>query len=131
MTTPMATRLCRHVQAHRRLLAPGVPLPVQGRLVRVSGLVMEATGLRLPLGAVCRVFDGAASTEAEVVGFSRGRLHLMPTEYAFQLSIPFFNKFWSTLPSYFHFWDRACIKIFGKSVDRCRQELIAVCGLQS
>ncbi|KAH1266316.1 hypothetical protein GmHk_01G001829 [Glycine max] len=25
----------------------------------------------------------------------------------------------------FHFWDRACIKIFGKSVDRCRQELIA------
>nr|WP_239024299.1 flagellar protein export ATPase FliI [Ramlibacter humi] len=75
----MASRLCRHVQAHRRLLSPGVPLPVQGRLVRVSGLVMEATGLRLPLGSVCRVHDGAVSTEAEVVGFAKGRLHLMPT----------------------------------------------------
>ncbi|KAG4920702.1 hypothetical protein JHK86_049515 [Glycine max] len=25
----------------------------------------------------------------------------------------------------FHFWDAVCIKIFGKTVDECRQELIA------
>jgi flagellum-specific ATP synthase len=72
-------RLGGHLRNHRQLLAPGVPLAVSGRLVRVSGLVMEATGLRLPLGSVCRVHDGANMTEAEVVGFARGRLHLMPT----------------------------------------------------
>lgn len=75
----MAQRLQQHVEAHRQLLDPRVPLGVRGRLVKVSGLVMEATGLRLPLGSVCRVHDGASSTEAEVVGFARGRLHLMPT----------------------------------------------------
>ncbi|MGE4243975.1 MAG: flagellar protein export ATPase FliI [Ramlibacter sp.] len=67
------------MRAHGALLAHDVPLAVSGRLVRVSGLVMEATGLRLPLGSVCRVHDGHNSTEAEVVGFARGHLHLMPT----------------------------------------------------
>lgn len=75
----MSERLGRHLHAHSQLLAPDVPLGVSGRLVKVSGLVMEATGLRLPLGSVCRVHDGASMTEAEVVGFSQGRLHLMPT----------------------------------------------------
>ncbi|MBC7603486.1 MAG: flagellum-specific ATP synthase FliI, partial [Ramlibacter sp.] len=76
---PLGQRLCTHLGSHRKLLAGGVPLQVSGRLVRVSGLVMEATGLRLPLGSVCRVHDGLRGTEAEVVGFARGRLHLMPT----------------------------------------------------
>ncbi len=79
MNPTLPQRLCHHLQAHRGLLAGGVPLAVAGRLVRVSGLVMEATGLRLPLGSVCRVHDGHRSTEAEVVGFAKGRLHLMPT----------------------------------------------------
>ena len=26
----------------------------------------------------------------------------------------------------FHFWDALCIKIFGKTANECRQELIAV-----
>ncbi len=76
---PLAARLGTHLRHHRELLAPDVPLAVTGRLVRVSGLVMEATGLKLPLGSVCRVHDGVHMTEAEVVGFARGRLHLMPT----------------------------------------------------
>ena len=75
----VSLRLGAHLRAHRQLLQAAVPLPVTGRLVRVSGLVMEATGLRLPLGSVCRVSDGHSTTEAEVVGFARGRLHLMPT----------------------------------------------------
>ncbi len=81
MTTHTATasRLGAHLRAHSALIAPGVPLAVSGRLVRVSGLIMEATGLRLPLGSVCRVRDGEQMTEAEVVGFSKGRLFLMPT----------------------------------------------------
>ncbi|MBL0421453.1 flagellar protein export ATPase FliI [Ramlibacter sp. AW1] len=75
----MASRLAEHLDTRSRQLQAGVPLAGTGRLVRVSGLVMEATGLRLPLGSVCEVQDGSRRTEAEVVGFSRGRLYLMPT----------------------------------------------------
>ena len=32
-----------------------MPLENQGKLVRLSGLVLEATGLRLPVGAVCEI----------------------------------------------------------------------------
>lgn len=78
-TSSMPSKMGAHLQAHSALLAPQLPLAISGRLVRVSGLVMEASGLRLPLGSVCRVHDGHHMTEAEVVGFSRGRLFLMPT----------------------------------------------------
>lgn len=52
-----------------------------GKLTRVSGLILEAEGIRLPVGATCRVAlaDGA-SAEAEVVGFRDETLYLMPTE---------------------------------------------------
>jgi flagellum-specific ATP synthase len=51
----------------------------RGKLTRVAGLVMEATGLKLPLGSVCSVEqrEGGA-VEAEVVGFAGERLFLMP-----------------------------------------------------
>ena len=75
----MADRFGAHLRAQRALLPARLPLAISGRLVRLSGLVMEATGLRLPLGSVCRVHDGEHATEAEVVGFSKGRLFLMPT----------------------------------------------------
>ena len=77
--TSTSDRLGRYLSGHRQLLQRGVPLAISGRLLRVSGLVMEASGLRLPLGSVCRVRDGANMTEAEVMGFSKGRLYLMPT----------------------------------------------------
>jgi len=79
MSGATAERLCAHLRSHRQLLAPRVPLAIGGRLVRVSGLLMEATGLRLPLGSVCAVSDGEIRIEAEVVGFGRGHLFLMPT----------------------------------------------------
>jgi len=53
-----------------------------GRLVRATGLVLEATGLTLPLGAVCRIECGnsgsSAWVNAEVVGFQGSNLFLMP-----------------------------------------------------
>ncbi len=56
------------------------PLETHGRLVRVSGLVMEAVGLVLPMGSTCTITqDGTTLTEAEVVGFSGERIFLMPT----------------------------------------------------
>jgi len=51
-----------------------------GKLVRVAGLVMEAVGLKLPVGSVCTVMQkGVPPLEAEVVGFSGERLFLMPS----------------------------------------------------
>jgi len=56
------------------------PLVVRGRLTKVTGLVMEAVGLRLAVGSCCMVsLPNGQSVEAEVVGFSEDRLYLMPT----------------------------------------------------
>lgn len=55
-----------------------------GRLTRATGLVLEATGLQLPLGATCvieRQQNGEiCEVESEVVGFNDQRLFLMPLE---------------------------------------------------
>lgn len=75
----VAAAMAAHLQAHGSLIQSPPPLTASGRLVRVSGLVMEASGLRLPLGSVCVVKDGEYAAEAEVVGFSREHLYLMPT----------------------------------------------------
>ncbi len=56
------------------------PLMTRGRLTRVAGLVMEAVGLKLPLGAQVQVLqDDQLRVDAEVVGFAGDRLFLMPT----------------------------------------------------
>jgi flagellum-specific ATP synthase len=60
--------------------AEPVPLETVGRLVRVAGLVLEATGIRLPVGSVCEVrMEGSTPVTAEVVGFNGDRAYLMPT----------------------------------------------------
>lgn len=55
-----------------------------GRLTRATGLVMEAVGLKLPLGANCVIerYQGQLMTEveSEVVGFNGEKLFLMPQE---------------------------------------------------
>jgi len=60
-----------------------LPLRACGRITRSAGLVLEATGLMLPIGANCLIeLPGAShktSAEAEVVGFHGERLFLMPT----------------------------------------------------
>ena len=57
-----------------------VPLDTRGRLVRVTGLVLEAVGLQVPVGCACEVHSpGRPVTTAEVVGFHGDRAFLMPT----------------------------------------------------
>ncbi|MES1163276.1 MAG: flagellum-specific ATP synthase FliI, partial [Rhizobacter sp.] len=57
-----------------------VALETQGLLVRVTGLVLEAAGIRVPVGSVCEVrMEGQTPVIAEVVGFSGDRAYLMPT----------------------------------------------------
>lgn len=56
------------------------PFMVSGRLTRVAGLVMEAVGLKLPVGNSCFVLTPSGQrVDAEVVGFSGDRLFLMPS----------------------------------------------------
>lgn len=74
----MAARL-----AERRKLfrgdGDGVPVAVQGKLARMVGLTLEATGCRAAVGSRCLVQSADHSAiEAEVVGFGEGRLLLMP-----------------------------------------------------
>ena len=53
--------------------------PASGHLTRVTGMVMEAVGLKLPVGSACMVeLPNDHRVEAEVVGFSGEKLFLMP-----------------------------------------------------
>lgn len=57
-----------------------VPMPVQGRLIRMVGLTLEAAGCRAAIGDYCRIKDDEQTLiDAEVVGFSGDNLFLMPT----------------------------------------------------
>jgi flagellum-specific ATP synthase len=62
-------------------------MAVSGTLVRVTGLVLEAAGVRAPVGSVCEVMgDGHPPVTAEVVGFNGNRAFLMPTGVVHGLS---------------------------------------------
>ncbi|HWH82021.1 MAG TPA: flagellar protein export ATPase FliI [Burkholderiaceae bacterium] len=75
-----ATHWNRYLADMRSFAADKVPLETQGMLMRVTGLVLEAAGIRVPVGSVCEVrMDGQAPVIAEVVGFSGDRAYLMPT----------------------------------------------------
>jgi len=70
------TRLFSELTAYARA---GSRQRVTGRLTRVAGLVLEASGLRLPVGSACAIGpDEGPVVEAEVVGFSDDRIFLMP-----------------------------------------------------
>ena len=58
--------------------AAAAPLETRGSLTRLAGLVLEATGIRVPVGSQCYVEMGQERTLAEVVGFSGERAFLMP-----------------------------------------------------
>ena len=55
------------------------PLEIAGRITKLTGLVMEAAGIKLPVGCACYVpLAEGRRVEAEVVGFDGERLLLMP-----------------------------------------------------
>ncbi len=72
-------RLREYLADCRRAVSWAAPIAGSGRLTRVSGLVMEAVGLRLPVGSQCHIqVPGGQSIEAEVAGFAGDRLFIMP-----------------------------------------------------
>lgn len=60
---------------------PGQPI-LEGRLLRMVGLTLEAEGLRAAVGSRCLVINDDSyhpvQVEAEVMGFSGGKIYLMP-----------------------------------------------------
>ncbi len=67
----------RHLRG--RLQAP--PMVVEGKLSRLTGMTLEASGCEAALGARCLIETrGGKQVEAEVVGFGADKLFLMPTE---------------------------------------------------
>ena len=74
-----ATRASTFLRDCTERVAATDTLPVSGKLTRVTGLVLEASGLRLAVGSCCRVvLPHGTDLEAEVVGFAEDRLYLMP-----------------------------------------------------
>ncbi len=65
-------------EALTRELAAGPRLKVSGRVQRASGLLLEASGLELPVGADCVLELADGQCPAEVVGFSGATSLLMP-----------------------------------------------------
>jgi flagellum-specific ATP synthase len=58
---------------------PGTCLERRGTLTRLTGLVLEASGLRVPVGSQCLIrAPERDAVLAEVVGFTNDRAYLMP-----------------------------------------------------
>ena len=77
--TASLDRCCTYIADCKKAVSWVRPWLPRGRLTRISGLVLEAVGLRLPIGMSCDVMtSGDHSIEAVVVGFQEDRLFLMP-----------------------------------------------------
>lgn len=76
--TKLATRLAAYQSAVK---IPRQPI-VEGRLLRMVGLTLEAQGLQAAVGSRCLVINTSghnpAQVEAEVMGFSGDKIFLMP-----------------------------------------------------
>jgi len=76
--TKLATRLAAYQSA---IKIPRQPI-VEGRLLRMVGLTLEAQGLQAAVGSRCLVINtgghNPAQVEAEVMGFSGDKIFLMP-----------------------------------------------------
>ncbi len=78
-TNDTATRWTEYLERARRSVAHDSTLEVRGTLTRLTGLVLEASGIRVPVGSQCVVSMKAREPVlAEVVGFAGDRAFLMP-----------------------------------------------------
>ena len=70
----------KRLEKYHSQLDHTMPLVVEGKLVRMVGLTLEAVGCQAPVGARCDVLASTGERiEAEVVGFSGEKTLLMPT----------------------------------------------------
>jgi flagellum-specific ATP synthase len=79
MSGDVSEKWPQFMAAARNRVNTGCALEVRGTLTRLTGLVLEATGIRVPVGSQCMVsMRGRPPVLAEVVGFSNDRAFLMP-----------------------------------------------------
>lgn len=68
---------------HARILADFAAAPAElgprrfGIVSACDGGLLEVSGLSIPVGALCKVFNGRATLAAEVIGFRNGRTMMM------------------------------------------------------
>jgi flagellum-specific ATP synthase len=79
LQTTSASSLAMRLQSQQQYIKPNRPV-VAGRLVRVVGLTLEATGCSAAIGQTCEVETANGQLEAEVVGFAKDRIFLMPKD---------------------------------------------------
>jgi flagellum-specific ATP synthase len=80
MSAAVADSLAQRVRALGARVSEVPPPVVEGRLTRMVGLALEATGCSAAVGDRCELVTRAGmTTDAEVVGFAGERLLLMPT----------------------------------------------------
>ena len=79
-TNPHNHRWQKYLASRRLCAQEREPFIVEGKLIRMVGLTLEAVGCQAPVGGRC-IIQSAANQhiEAEVVGFSGDRTYLMPT----------------------------------------------------
>ncbi|MDD2721908.1 MAG: flagellar protein export ATPase FliI [Gallionella sp.] len=75
---PHRVRWCDFLAEGREYVSDCNTVPPSGHLTKVTGLVMEAVGLKMPVGSTCAIKLERTIVEAEVVGFSGEKLFLMP-----------------------------------------------------
>jgi len=64
-----------------------IPLVVEGKLVRMVGLTLEAVGVEAAIGTRCNISTQNGEYEkAEVVGFSGDSIYLMPAGEIYNIS---------------------------------------------
>ncbi len=80
------SQLSHFLQECRDAVRSVTPSQVSGRLTRAAGLVLEAAGIKLPVGSACEIcLPNGERVEAEVVGFHGERLFLMPIDEVYGL----------------------------------------------
>ena len=84
MSKPQRISFARRLSGYQQALQlPAQPV-VEGRLIRMVGLTLEAEGCKAPVGSRCLVISdtlqGESQIEAEVMGFAGSKIYLMPVD---------------------------------------------------
>lgn len=84
MSKPERISFARRLSGYQQALQlPSQPV-VEGRLIRMVGLTLEAEVCKAPVGSRCLVISdtlqGESQIEAEVMGFAGSKIYLMPVD---------------------------------------------------
>lgn len=79
-STDPALALCKtYLHNAREVIDLVSNFEIAGRITRVTGLVAEAVGLKLPMGSACIIkLQSGEEVNAEIVGFDHQKIFLMP-----------------------------------------------------